>query len=578
MKRSPVWDHFEKIDDKKVKCKLCLAVLAFHGGTTSMQSHLLSRHPDEYRAPEAKNRTMDDFVVSKKCSTARASEITRRIAEMAARDLRPLSIVEGSGFKSLMSYVEPGYVVPSRTHIAAVCRRLYNTQREKLQETVSSCESVALTTDIWTSAAVHGYMTLTVHFIGESWSLYSKVLLTDEMPERHTGQNIADRLKKAAGDWSIPTEHIIACVHDNAANAVNGLQLTGWPHFGCVAHTLQLCINSGLDAPAITRMTATARKIVGHFKHSVVAMSGLREKQVQLDVPQHHLIQDVATRWNSTFFMLDRLAEQRVAIYAVIHDHAITKPQHRHLDLKDDQWELLSQLVTVLKPLQMATTVFSSDINVSCSIVYPVINGLLTNHLVVAEDDVSAVATFKKVVAEELKRRFVYSPDSIPILSAAVDPRYSNLLFLDSEKRDAVHEELIGMMDAEEHGQDSEDTDSQEPPTKKPKDSAMHFLLGTSSEQQVLSSHDELQQFVKEPTLHLDSSALEWWKKNHERYPKVAKIAKRLLCVPATSVPAERVFSTSGIIVNKLRSSLTPENVNMLVFLNKNLPPVSASE
>ena len=54
--------------------------------------------------------------------------------------------------------------------------------------------------------------------------------------------------------------------------------------------------------------------------------------------------------------MLERLAEQRVAIYAVIHDPAITKPEHRHLDLKDTQWDLLSQMVVVLKPLQIATT------------------------------------------------------------------------------------------------------------------------------------------------------------------------------------------------------------------------------
>ena len=85
------------------------------------------------------------------------------------------------------------------------------------------------------------------------------------------------------------------------------------------------------------------------------------------------------------------LAEQRIAIHATIHDPTITKQQHRYLDLKDHQWKLLSQLVTALKPLQMATTVFSSDLNVSCSIVYPVINGLLSNHLVISEDDVSAV-------------------------------------------------------------------------------------------------------------------------------------------------------------------------------------------
>ena len=360
-----------------------------------MQNHLVSHHPNQYQTAadsSKKNRTMAEFV-SSKCSTARSKEISSRIAEMVARDLRPINIVEGDGFKNLLSYIEPGYIVPSHTHISTVCRRLYDTEKERLLKTITECRHVALTTDIWTSAAIQGYMTVTVHFVNESWQLCSNVLLTEEMPDRHTGQNIADRLTKAAIDWSIPTEKIAGCVHDNAANAVNGLELTGWPHFGCVGHTLQLCINSGLDIAAISQMTAAARKIIGHFKHSVVAMTGLREKQLQLEVPQHHLIQDVSTRWNSTYFMLGCLAEQRVAIYTVIHDSAFTK---LHLDLKDSQWDLLSQMVTVLKPLQIATTVFSSDLNVSCSIIYPVVTGLLFNHLIVSEDDVLATKTLRK--------------------------------------------------------------------------------------------------------------------------------------------------------------------------------------
>ena len=44
--RSPVWDHFEKITGKKVKCKHCEAVLAYHGGTSLMNNHLLSHHQD----------------------------------------------------------------------------------------------------------------------------------------------------------------------------------------------------------------------------------------------------------------------------------------------------------------------------------------------------------------------------------------------------------------------------------------------------------------------------------------------------------------------------------------------------
>ena len=49
------------------------------------------------------------------------------------------------------------------------------------------------------------------------------------------------------------------------------------------------------------------------------------------------------------------------------------------------------------------------------------------------------------------------------------------------------------------------------------------------------------------------------------------KIAKKYLCIPGTSVPAERVFSKAGELVSMRRSRLKPKNVNMFLFLNKNI-------
>ena len=51
----------------------------------------------------------------------------------------------------------------------------------------------------------------------------------------------------------------------------------------------------------------------------------------------------------------------------------------------------------------------------------------------------------------------------------------------------------------------------------------------------------------------------------------LSNISKKYLCVCGTSVPSERLFSQAGYLVNNLRTKLTPEHVNMLVFLAKNL-------
>ena len=125
-------------------------------------------------------------------------------------DLRPIAVVDGYGFKALMKMVEPGYTVASRPHVTTTCRREYNLLKEQLIQVVES-RHVALTTDIWTSRATQAYITLTCHWIDDNWKLNSKVLFTAEMPERHTGSNIADRLKQGCIEWRIPDDHV--CVN-----------------------------------------------------------------------------------------------------------------------------------------------------------------------------------------------------------------------------------------------------------------------------------------------------------------------------------------------------------------------------
>jgi len=50
----------------------------------------------------------------------------------------------------------------------------------------------------------------------------------------------------------------------------------------------------------------------------------------------------------------------------------------------------------------------------------------------------------------------------------------------------------------------------------------------------------------------MSTDPLEYWKLKKDVFPHVAQQAKKLLCIPATSLPCERLFSAAGILVDRL--------------------------
>ena len=50
------------------------------------------------------------------------------------------------------------------------------------------------------------------------------------------------------------------------------------------------------------------------------------------------------------------------------------------------------------------------------------------------------------------------------------------------------------------------------------------------------------------------------------------------MCIPSTSAPSERVFSTAGHTITKLRASLNSSNAADLIFLHNSWPVVEESE
>ena len=81
---------------------------------------------------------------------------------------------------------------------------------------------------------------------------------------------------------------------------------------------------------------------------------------------------------------------------------------------------------------------------------------------------------------------------------------------------------------------------------------------------------EEVEEYLKITRIPTTSSPLKWWKQYEKQFPRLAKLVKTYLAVPATSTPSERVFSLAGNTITRQRASLHPGNVDKLIFLNEN--------
>ena len=59
--------------------------------------------------------------------------------------------------------------------------------------------------------------------------------------------------------------------------------------------------------------------------------------------------------------------------------------------------------------------------------------------------------------------------------------------------------------------------------------------------------------------------------KTADDVPLLKQLAKQILSIPASSATSERVFSTSGRILEERRSRLLSKNVDKILFLHKNM-------
>lgn len=85
-------------------------------------------------------------------------------------------------------------------------------------------------------------------------------------------------------------------------------------------------------------------------------------------------------------------------------------------------------------------------------------------------------------------------------------------------------------------------------------DTTMSKLQGTYNPTAAIV---EIDKYLAELHIPRTDDPLIWWESKKFLYPNLYKIILKRFCIPATSVPCERIFSKAGQICNEKRSRLT---------------------
>ncbi|XP_069555997.1 E3 SUMO-protein ligase ZBED1-like [Brachyistius frenatus] len=576
LKRSSVWDIFVKVDDE-VHCTMCDTKLKYRSSTTSMMYHIKNKHPDA--------------VPNDGVSPATHAEVTELISRMIEKDMLPVSVVSGDGFRELLAYTVHSYKMPSPADVTRIIEGHFHEKVEELVVQLGRVEKVALTADFWTALPFQRYVTVSCSFITDDWQGRSAVLQTHKLPSdgRAAPDVVTEKLLGTVRTWGVAGK-VTACVHNGprGAPSAQACARVTWDYATCFATTLQLAVSDGLSEDLV-RIIVGAGRLVWHFNHNLLASEALEQKQVQMCLPQHKLVQSSKARWDTICDMFQHLLEQRWAIKAVLSDRTITNRQEAQtLEIEDDCWQIIENFTPVLATLKWATTVISAETEVSISNIYPITFSLVQTHLVPKENDVEQVSEFKLKVQKSLRNHMEVDSKNLAskpaLIASMLDPRHKHLSFLTPTGRLAAKvklHELVSKLDVitatvatkdEQHETlITPDISQVALPSQMRSDTknTMVLLLGDNySSSYATDSEAQVDYYLRDIAPSLDINPLDWWRVNGPRFPKLATLARHYLCVPGVSLPS--LLSETGQTFATMRTRLSPEHVDIMIFVNRN--------
>ncbi|XP_053307096.1 uncharacterized protein LOC128469301 [Spea bombifrons] len=654
-RRSKVWEHFESGGNGCVAtCKLCgrkvsRGKVVGHFTNSGMVQHLRTHHSAAFPEGQAGSvgatkSTLGAFY-SRDMSVT--NNLTRLVAQLIAVGGMPFSVIEGEPFRQLLEALAPHYSLPCRTTFSRnVVPSLYRSCVLLLKNELSKAagHTVHFTFNIWSAASTkHAFISLTAHWwqpqvleeggtaaaagtqrvkkgkIGSEGQRYRSFLLHAEViDEQHTSAHILAALQKILAQWIGPqmgtTVKMGLVVTDGEANMVKAVKDGDFVGLRCAAHILHLVVKAAFPTDGqcrLSKLVEKCRKIAGHFHRSVKATKQLREEQEKASLPEHHLLQDVVTRWNSTLEMMERILEQQQALQSMSseQDIGVSRP------LDKGEWAIMEQVVAVLKPfkdvtenLRQSTASLGQVIPLFTYLTQKMHSFLEYNEVLLGDRLHPEVETLIEKLKEELTSRMQAIMDTPDYMLATLcDPRIKGKLALKNNnlktwsdllvRRVREMQSKMGMLSEAEMqelemetlggGVGSSATQTTNSRSLAPMQSsiarssrapaiwaeALDSLLGTTTVLQTQTSASEMvKAYFEELPLPSTADPLSYWDQKRVVWPGLSLVAQQLLSCPPTSVQSEEVFSVTGNVLNPRGTQFSPRLVEQMTFLKFNLP------
>ncbi len=455
------------------------------------------------------------------------------------------------------------------------------------------------------------------------------VIACSPYSDNHEAISIVSEVKDILKNNGLDLSRVSAIVTDTAPNinATAPLWLD-FPWHGCVAHVLQITANYAFKGNGVERNMAALRHSVGYFKGSTQTAKALTNAQLIAD--QHattlSVCQDVVTRWWSTHDMLERHLKLRNKIDAVMTmtDTAAAK----RAMLTPEDWKVAETVRRLLAPFKEFQVYMEGSKYVTLSFVPFAIAQIRESMLSLAANETTeplAQDTIKSlyssfcaewgsgeegsVFGEREVRGARNRVKGLPyktMLASVVDPRTKNLDIglspADKEKVWAALQYEVEQLYLEDHRQHAAARLASDQQVAKDAADAMDnasnkqnsvFAALTRAAKSTAAVEEENYADVLEeahlvalreikfykraaglPPISTQNvgDPLAWWKEHQLEFAHIARLARRLLCIPATSAPSERLFSTAGLTVSDKRTNLKAGTVSELVFLHEAYP------